>query len=249
MESHGDVSLKPEENLSDNSFSKGQTRAGPVAAIIGPILLVVGTWLHPMEADPNVALAAFTECAASPRWLASHLLQLAGVVFIVGAVVALGERLATGPATRWARLANSAAVATLAVAAALQAVDGIALKRILDRWSAATGAPKMAIFEAAFGVRQIEIGLAGIAAMIFGIAASLYGIALLVDRRRAGVCDVPQSLGFVGLAGGISTALAGLAIANQGFSDLAMTLNLTGTLTLIVWLIMLGVRGWRRRVF
>jgi hypothetical protein len=231
------------------NHSDGKNRAGPVAAIIGPILLVVGTWLHPMTADPNVALAAFTEYAASPHWLTSHLLQLAGVVLIVGALVALGERLATGPATRWAHLAKSAAVASLAVAAALQAVDGIALKRTLDRWFAATSAAKMAIFEAAFGVRQTEIGLAAVAAMIFGLAALLYGIALIVDRRRAGVCDVPQALGYLAVAAGILTALAGIAIADQGFSDLAMTLNLAGTLMLLLWLILLGVRGWRRPVF
>ena len=44
---------------------------------------------------------------------------------------------ASGPARPWAGLGSAAAVASLAVAAALQAVDGVALKAMVDRWAAA----------------------------------------------------------------------------------------------------------------
>ena len=54
-------------------------RSLPIAAIGGTILLFAGTWLHPMRADPNVPLAAFTEYTADRNWIASHLMQLAGV--------------------------------------------------------------------------------------------------------------------------------------------------------------------------
>jgi hypothetical protein len=43
------------------------------AAISGALLLFVGTYLHPMDADPNASLAAFTEYAADHHWVASTL--------------------------------------------------------------------------------------------------------------------------------------------------------------------------------
>jgi len=40
------------------------TRALSVVAISGAVLLFVGTYFHPMSADPNSASAAFAEYAA-----------------------------------------------------------------------------------------------------------------------------------------------------------------------------------------
>jgi hypothetical protein len=45
-----------------------------LTAISGSLFLFIGTFLHPMEADPNVPLAAFTEYAADRNWVASHLM-------------------------------------------------------------------------------------------------------------------------------------------------------------------------------
>src|SRR4051812_38070966 len=112
-------------------------RVGAIAAVAGAILLFVGTYLHPMDADPNVPLAAFTEYAADPHWRASHLTQLSGVVLMVAALVLLSRRMADGPAADWAALGMAGAIASLATASALQAVDGIALKAMVDSWAAA----------------------------------------------------------------------------------------------------------------
>ena len=69
-----------------------------IVAISGSLLLFAGTYLHPMDADPNVPLAAFAEYAADRHWVASHLMQLFGATLMVGALVLLGRLLAVGPA-------------------------------------------------------------------------------------------------------------------------------------------------------
>jgi uncharacterized membrane protein len=43
-----------------------------IAAISGALFLFIGTLLHPMEADPNIPLAAFTKYAADRNWVASQ---------------------------------------------------------------------------------------------------------------------------------------------------------------------------------
>ncbi len=147
-------------------------------------------------------LAAFAEYAADRHWVASHLLQLLGVAMMVAALVLLSQRMEDGPAAEWATLGMMGAVASLAVASALQAVDGVALKVMVDRWAAAAEPGKAALFQAAFGVRQIERGLASIASMLMGLTVAAYGVALWIDHR------FPRWLGSVAIVGGVPTAIA-----------------------------------------
>ena len=219
------------------------SRIGPIAAISGAILLFVGTYLHPMDADPNVPLAAFTEYAADHHWVASHLMQLFGVLLMGAALTLLSRRLADGPAAEWASLGMAGAIASMAVAAALQAVDGVALKVMVDRWAAAQEPAKGALFHAAFGVRQIETGLASMASLLLGLTASIYGMALLIDRR------FPRWIGVFAIAGGVPTAIAGIVIAYTGFSALEMEINMPSSSLLLLWMIALGIYAWKRSAF
>jgi hypothetical protein len=212
----------------------------PVAAISGALFLFAGTYLHPMGADPSVPSAAFTEYAADHHWVASHLMQLLGIALMVAALVLLSRRMAGGPADAAATLGTAGAVASLAVAAALQAVDGVALKAMVDTWAAASGQEKEMLFHAAFAVRQMEIGLASIASMLFGLTVSIYGIALLTDAR------FPKWLGFMAIAGGTPTAIAGIVIAYTGFSGLAMAINMPAGSLLLCWMVALGIYVWKR---
>src|SRR5215470_12535589 len=131
-------------------LSRRSHKIAAVCAVAGSALLFLGTYLHPMQADPNDALAAFTEYAADRLWIASHLTQLAGVALMVAALLVLTQQLETGKGRVWARIAAASAIAGLAVAAALQAVDGIALRAMVTAWAAAAPAEKAGIFHAAF---------------------------------------------------------------------------------------------------
>ncbi len=164
------------------TLSRRESRTGATCAIAGSVLLFVGTYLHPLEADPNEAVAAFTEYAADRLWVASHLTQLAGVVLMVAALLFLAQQLEAANGTGWARIAAGGAIASLAVATVLQAVDGSALKRMVDAWAAAPTVQKEGAFYAAFAVRQVEIGLASLLSLLCGLTVTVYGVALLVDH-------------------------------------------------------------------
>ena len=140
-------------------LSRSESRIGATCAIAGSVLLLVGTYLHPLKADPNEAVAAFAEYAADHLWVASHLMQLAGVAVMVAALLFLTHQLESVRGTGWARLAAGGAIASLAVTTVLQAVDGVALKVMVDAWATAPAAQKEVTFHAAFAVRQVEIGL------------------------------------------------------------------------------------------
>lgn len=214
-------------------------RLAAVAAIAGAILLVVGTALHPMDADPNDPLAAFTEYATDTHWVASHLTQLAGVASLVAALVLLADMLASTPARRWALLGASSAVASVAAAAALQAVDGVALRAMVGRWAAGAEPDKAILFQATVAVRQIEIGLASVVSLLFGVTAVLYGIAL---RAHPAFHDW---LAWFGILSGIALAVSGVATAYTGFSVLAMNISMPASTLLLAWVGGLAIRLWR----
>jgi hypothetical protein len=214
-------------------------RIGPISAVAGAVFLFVGTYLHPMSADPNVPSAAFTEYAASNYWVAIHLMQLFGVVLIAASLVLLSRRMIDGPAAEWATLGVAGAIASAAIASVLQAVDGVALKVMVDTWESTPEPGKGAMFDAVFGVRQIEVGLASMTSLMLGLTAVIYGIALLIDGR------FPKWIGTVAVAGGVPTAIAGVVMAHTGFSNQAMVIGMPSDSLLILWMIGVGVYGWK----
>ena len=215
-------------------------RAGGTCAVGGAALLFIGTYLHPMGADPNDPAAAFAEYAQDRLWIASHLVQLAGVAAMLAALLFLTEQLEASRRSSVARIAAAGAIASLALAFALQAVDGIALKNMVDAWAAAPESEKEGVFHAAFAVRQLEIGLASMLSLSLGLTMSLYGIALLGDEKY------PKWFGGVAIAAGAPTMVAGVVMAYTGFSGLAMAINMPANLLLLLWMLALAWFMWRR---
>jgi hypothetical protein len=224
----------------EKTASRNGTKGGAMCAVGGSIVLFVGTYLHLMDADPNDAVAGFTEYAADHLWIASHLTQLAGVALIVLALLFLAQQLEAASGTAWARIAAAGAIASLALACVLQAVDGIALKRAVDAWAAAAESQKDTAFQAAFAVRQVEIGLASMVCLAFGLTAIVCGRILLFDRVY------PKWLAALAILGGAPTTVAGVVIAYTGFSTSAMAINMPANFVLLVWMLALGVCMWGR---
>lgn len=210
-------------------------KVGGIAVIVGVAIFLIATMAHPIGADPADVPAAFAEYAADPYWIASHLAQLIGVVLITTGLVALSWRLRTGRAGVWAVLGGIGAFASLSLSAALQAVDGIALKVMVDRWAGAPAEEQTLLLESAFAVRQIEIGLASIVLLVFGLTAMPYGWALWISDEAS------NWLGGLGIATGVMLLVAGVMYAYTGFSGLAMMASMTGSLLLMIWGVGVGV--------
>jgi hypothetical protein len=213
---------------------------GAACAIAGAGLLFFGTFLHPMHADPNDSVAAFAEYAADRLWIASHLMQLAGVASMVVALLLLAQQLELRRRSDVTRIAAAGAIASLALAAALQAVDGIALKTMVDAWAEAPAPQKESAFRAAFAVRQIEVGLASMFCLSIGMTAAVFGVALLSDGFY------PKWFSGLAIVGGLPTAAAGIVIAYTGFSRLAMAINMPANFLLLLWMLVLGWFMWAK---
>jgi hypothetical protein len=210
------------------------------AALLGVTTLFAGTMLHPMGADPNDAPAAFAEYALDEHWVWSHLAQFIGVVLLASALIAYSAELEQGLSALWRRIGVAFAIGLIAIAAALQAVDGVALKHMVDRWAAAGPEHKPAVFEAAFAVRQIEIGLAGFLSFVAGLTIVAFGLALYSKPKAS------QWLAWVALTNGAIFVASGVAQQTTGFSVVSMTLSMTASLLFMGWMVVLAVLIWRR---
>jgi hypothetical protein len=193
-----------------------------------------------MEADPNVPAAAFAEYSADTFWVASHLTQLVGVTSMVVALLLFADNLKSSGGTKAAKIAAAGAITSLALATALQAVDGIALKAMVNVWAAAPELQRDGIFHAVFAVRQLEIGLASMFSLSMGFTATMFGIAQLAERTY------PKWFGWLAIIGGLPTGGAGIAIAYTGFSGLSMAINMPANILLLIWMLVLGVFMWRQ---
>jgi hypothetical protein len=220
--------------------SKSFCRFFPVASLLGVLTLLGGTALHPMSADPNDAATAFAEYALDKYWLWSHLAQFIGVVLLTLALITFTLELDKGSSAPWGGICVALAIGLIAIAAALQAVDGIALKRIVDRWAAAAAEQKAAVFEAAFAVRQIEIGLAAFLSLVTGLAIVAFGLALYLNPRGL------QWFAWVAVANGMIFLALGVAQLTTAFSGFSMIFSMAASLPFMIWVVVLAVFSWRR---
>ena len=215
-----------------------EDKIGAACAFIGCVLIGIGTSMHPMQADPGDAVAAFTEYAADQHWIIGHLVQFTGIALVLGFMLILSRQVRASSGMR--QVATGGATASLAVAAVLQAVDGVALKKLVDAWAAAAEAEKPVALAATFAARQIELGLASLLSIVFGATCVLFGLLLHGDGRY------PRWIGGAAFAGGAGFAAGGLALARGGFSDTVINIQMPASLMVLAFVVGVAALHWRR---
>jgi hypothetical protein len=138
-------------------------------------------------------------------------------------------------------LGFAVAIMTASVIAILQAVDGIALKMVVNSWAAAPAEEKAITFRVAEGVRWIEYGTNSIFRILQGTVVVIFGVAIVKSALLS------RWIGGVGVIVGAVTIVAGLEVAYVGF---AYT-NIVGLrgISMTIYFIWVGILGgfmWRK---
>jgi hypothetical protein len=191
-----------------------EDKLGAGCAFFGGVLLGIGTSMHPMHPTPANTAAVLADYAAISNWVVGHLLQFAGATLLIAFMLVLSRQLRAGTGMR--QVATGGAIASLGVAAVLLAVDGIALKNLVDAWAAAPAADKPAAFAIASAMRLIEMGLISALSLLFGATCIAFGLLLHGDGRY------PRWIGGGAFAGGAGFAAGGVMLARGGFDSYAM---------------------------
>ena len=231
----------PEVARPDPAGPRGPYRFVAAMALLGAALLTVGTVLHPAHADAGSPAAAFAEYAGVSRgmWVAAHLLQLGGVAGLVLVIVLLTGVIDGTRGSAWARATPVFGTAGLATAAVLQAVDGVALKAMVDLWSSA-GQDRSSLFAGALAVRQVEIGLDAMFALLLAAGFLTFGTGLLTAPTGS------RGLGALAVLAAAAAAGNGIAFALSGFSATTMLATTVSGALALVWMLLAAAWSWRR---
>ena len=184
------------------------------ALLLGGFLFAtaVTVLFHP-GGDEDTHEVIFAKYAASTSWKWVHLAQFVGVLAALGGLVVL-HLVLRSRAPRLSAFAAGLTVATAAVWAVLQAVDGITLKQAVDAWVASAGGPEKAVrFADAETVRWTEWGAQSYFRLLLGGALLLTGAAILTTRALAGW------VGGIAVLAGILSVVVGVDVAYNGLDS------------------------------
>lgn len=184
--------------------------------------LMVGGWLvaivatvgfHPAGAEDDHPVI-FAEYAESDAWVATHVVQFIGVLLALAGLLVLRYLItAAGRSSLYANLAGAATIATAAVWAVLQGLDGVALKQAVDSWAGSSGAVAQVRLADAEVIRWLEWGFQSYFRMLLGLTFVLFGAAVLAGRALAGW------VGWVAVASGLLSIVIGLDVGYSGLAS------------------------------
>jgi hypothetical protein len=235
------------------NLERPMLRMGSVAFLAGIVIFMISTILHPSREDPTNHPLVFAEYAEDHLWVASHVGQFAGGMFIfAGGFVALFRLLSwsesgtVASALAWLGLAVT--IATASALTILQAVDGITLKIAVDTWYAISSpstadteeGQKAIAFRIAEGIRWTEIGVNSYFRILQGAVGVIFGVAI------AASAVLSRWIGAVGIFAGIATIVLGVNVAYVGFGTVGSIEDTISTWTYIAWLVILGIFMWTK---
>jgi len=228
------------DELGSTAADRLTSRIGAVLLLLGLVVLVISTQLHPAHENPMDNPAVFREYAQSDLWIAVHLGQFAEFLLVIGGLVALYFSIAirSDAATAVARFGLAAAITTGASFTILQAVDGIALKRAVDAWVSAPPEQQVAAFTAAEAIRWIEICVNSLSFSLVGLTLVLYGVAMALGD------GYPRWTGWLAAAAGIAHLIRGVGVSYQGF--VPSITALIGLALLALWTVVMALLMWRQ---
>ena len=223
-------------------MTSGLTREFALSAVLmvtGAVLNAVARLAILPSKEGAGHAASFTRYADSGAWVAGHLVQFAGILFGLAGLFVLARALRP-EAPHLAALAGAGAVATAAIWALAQAVDGVALKQAVDAWVDAPPADEAARFGNAETVLWTGWGAQGFSYAMNGLTLVLLGVAVAVSRRfGAWIGSVAVAAGSLSVVIGIDVVYRG---SETGFYELSSVAYQLLVLVFIVGILIAEVR-------
>ncbi|HVX81150.1 MAG TPA: hypothetical protein VHB23_07210 [Devosiaceae bacterium] len=226
--------------MNDQTAARASLRLPISLLLLGQLSYVGVTLLH-AGGDANNHHAIFSTYAENAIWTAVHLGQFLSMAIMIAGLFALNLAVAgSRPGANWmARIGAGAAVAALALYAALQAVDGVALKQAVNAWASAPEAEKAARFAAAEAVRWLEWGMRSYHDFALGLALLLSAAGVAMTARFSAILAL-----LIGLSG-IAYLAQGWIAGTEGFAPAQSLAIVAGWVLGLLWMVWLAVSASR----
>jgi hypothetical protein len=229
----------------DRNVDRDALRLAATPIVVSLLLLVMAQFAHNTidgkVGNGNTHVAEFTAIAAGSNWTVVHVAQFLATAVLTAGVLALFSalNLSAGRQLLVTRCGMGAAVVSLALAGAVYAVDGVALKQASDAWVHAPAAQKPGLFAAAEGIRWLEWGTRSYNSYVFGLALVLLAVVIAWTAR------LPPLLGYVIGVAGLAAMVLGWQTGVQGFAPSSAVWFYLFSVLFQVWTVWLLVLAWR----
>ena len=223
-------------------IDRNSLRLAGTLLLVGQFLYIVVTLFH-TGGDANNHPAIFAAYAGSGTWTGVHVAQFVCIAIFIAGLLALAFALDfEARAAAWVgRLGAASAVVALALAGALQAVDGVANKQADLAWVSAPEAEKAARFASAEAIRWIEWGMRSYQAFALGLAL------LLLAAAVVRVAWAPRPIAFLMGLSGLVWLAQGWIVGSEGFSPMMSNAIVLAEVLDLLWMIWLLVVAWRMK--
>ena len=231
--------------MSNKTFTPDRKllRLSAILLIAGVLLSFLAGSSHPDHAAANDHVAAFTEYAHDGDWTAVHLGQFVGMALLIAGLLVMAFAIdLTSDGTGWVgRLGVISAVVALGLYAVLQAVDGVALKQVVDAWIAAPEAEKAARFASAEAVRWLEWAVRSYQSFVLGLTFVLFAASIVRTAR------LPKMLACLMGISGLAYLAQGWILGIEGFSETNNIPLLLGIVSILAWSMWTLIFAWRMK--
>jgi hypothetical protein len=208
---------------------------GGWCAVAGSLLAGVGNLLHPVTPMNDPAGVARV-IAGSGSWVPVHLAIVAGILLMLGGLVALYHSIGGGIAGTLARFGLWAAVSGVTIGLVLVILDGVAAHQLAQEWAAAPPADQAVALGLLHLNETLNFALASLFNLVFaGATFILFGLAVALSDAH------PRGLGWVVLVAGVASIGAGLVQAFTGEpTEVSRVLTIFGPTVITIWLMIVG---------
>ena len=228
-------------SLIGNTVNRNVLRLSAVVLFLGEIIIGIAGSLHPAHEPANNHAAVFAEYAASANWTMVHLGQFVGMLVVIAGLLILFNALNVrdGLPGLLAQGGAVAAILTLGLYGVLQAIDGVALKQVVDAWAKAPEAEKAARFASAEAIRFLEWGGRSYQDFMLGLTFILFAVVIMWTAKT------PRLIGLLMGLSGLAYLKQGLVTGSEGFSLNNSSATLIAYAFWLVWSVWLLIFAWR----
>lgn len=224
--------------MSTNTLDRSWLRLSAMLLLVGQLLYVLVTLLHP-GGEANHHPEIFATYADSTNWTAVHVAQFACMSIMFAGLFSLFSTLdaPAGTARLASRLGAASTIAALALYGVVLAVDGVALKQVVNAWAIAPASEKAARFADAEAMRWLEWGARSYQNVTLGLAV-LFAAAVVKTTQ------IPRPIAYLIGVSGLTLLVQGWLAGVEGFSQAHTFAIVLAEVLNAVWMTWLVVVAW-----
>ena len=115
------------------------------------------------------------------RWETAQLLILVGLWALMVGMVGVYRSISTGGAAAWARLGFYGVIVGTTLGTLHHGIE-LGFPALVEEWEEATGSDKAMLLQIGTSIRQVDLGIIDVSAIVLSLALTFLGVGMVLSR-------------------------------------------------------------------